>query len=279
MKFFRFLASKTFWANVILIILFLGGLFWGLNVFLDNYTRHDENLRVPDLSRLDFEEASDKLNEINLYATVLDTSEFDPDFPRGSIINQYPEAGHKVKEGREIRLTVNPMKARKVALPELKEKTRRRALYDLRSKGFQVGELSYVPYLGKDVVVNMKVDGEEVKAGTKLPKGTVVNLVLGEGLEGGEKVMLPYLSSLSFEEARKRLLANSLNLGVVTTDTTVQDTAAALVFRQYPSTTGETKVSMGTEVDVWLTTDDTKIKNDSLLIRQREIADSLANAQ
>jgi len=279
MKFFRFLASKTFWANVILIILFLAGLFWGLNIFLDNYTRHDENLRVPDLSRLDFEEAEEKLAEFNLYATVLDTSEFDPDFPRGSIINQYPEAGHMVKEGREIRLTVNPMKPRKVALPELKEKTRRRALYDLRSKGFEVGDLSYVPYLGKDVVVKMKVDGKEATAGTKLVKGTVVDLVLGEGLEGGEKVIMPYLSSLSFEDARQRLLANSLNLGVVTTDSSVEDTAAALVFRQYPSTTGETQVSMGTEVDIWLTMDDTKIQNDSLLIRQREIADSLENAQ
>lgn len=279
MKFFRFLVSKTFWANIILIILFLAALFWGLNIFLDNYTRHDENLRVPDLSRLDYEEASEQLAKFNLDASILDTSEFDPDFPRGSVINQFPEPGHYVKEGREIQLTINPLKPRKVALPDLKEKTKRRAIYDLQSKGFIVGELSYVPYLGKDVVVETKVNGKTTKAGEKLEKGTVVNLVLGEGLEGGEKVKLPYLSSLSFPEARQKLLDASLNLGVVSTDTSVTDTLAALVYRQYPSTSGETKVSMGTEVDIWLTMDDTKIKNDSLLIYQREIADSLANAQ
>ncbi len=278
MKIFRFLTSKTFWANVLLILLFVALLFWALNLWMDSYTRHGEDLRVPNLSRLDYDEAIKNLAEMELEGVVLDTSEFDPDFPRGSIINQYPEAGAFVKEGREIRLTINPMKPRKIEMPDLKEKTKRRALYDLQSKGFKIGELTYVPYLGKDVVVEVKVNGRPVEPKQKFDKGTPVELVLGKGLDGG-RVEMPNLLYLSLREARQKLLEASLNLGSFTLDgfTAGSDTNDALVFRQYPGATNYPSVSIGTEVELWLTTDDTKLPNDSLLIRQREIADSLAN--
>ena len=276
MKLIRFLKSKTLWANVLLVILVCTLLFWGLNSWLDTYTRHGENIQVPDLNRLAYEEAVEELKDLELQAVILDTSEFDPDFPRGSVINQYPEPGSLVKVGREIRLTINPMKPRKIEIPQLIEKTKRRAIYDLESKGFKVGQLSYVPYIGKDVVVDVKVDGRSVTAKERFEKGTVVDLVLGEGLSG-TRIAVPYLRYLSMKEARERLFEYSLNLGSVTFDQEVIDTSQAKVYRQYPEPTLEPRISIGSEVDIWLTTDYTKIPNDSLKYLHPEIADSLAN--
>lgn len=275
MKLFRFFTTRVFWINIVLIVVVLVLLFLGLSTWLNSYTRHGDTMKVPDLTRLDYSEAEQIAQDINLKLTVLDTAEYTSSFPRGSIIDQYPAPGAEVKEGREIKLTVNRLKPRKIELPKLIEKTKRRAIYDLESKGFKVGGLSYVPYIGKDVVVKVKVKGEEAEAGTRFEKGTVVNLVLGKGLSN-TKIMVPYLRFLSEEEARDKILAGSLNIGSVIYDAEVKDSSAAQVYRQYPSPSLRPTAFMGGEVDIWLTEDYTKIPNDSLEFLNPEYADSLA---
>lgn len=275
MKLFRFFTTRTFWINIVLVAVVLVLLFLGLSTWLDSYTRHGETLEVPDLTRLDYAEAEEIASQVNLKLTVLDTAEYTTSFPRGSIIDQYPAPGAQVKEGREIKLTVNRLKPRKIELPRLIEKTKRRAIYDLESKGFRIGELSYVPYIGKDVVVKVKIAGEEVEAGSRFEKGTVIDLVLGQGLSN-TRIMVPYLRFLSEEDARDKILAGSLNIGSVIYDPEVEDSSAALVYRQYPPPSLRPTAFMGGEVDIWLTEDYTKIPNDSLEFLNPEYADSLA---
>ncbi len=276
MKLFRFLKSKTFWANLVVSIIVCALIFWGVNTWLDSYTRHGDNVKVPVLSRLSYHEAMQKLERQQLTGEILDTAEFHSEFPRGSIIDQYPVAGSMVKEGRAIRLTINPDKPRKIEMPQLIEKTKRRAIYDLESKGFVVGELTYVPYIGKDVVVDIKVNGRSVKEKDKFEKGTVVQLVLGQGL-GDTRIAMPYLRFLSLEEARTKLMSASLNLGSVGYDSELKDTSAAVVYKQYPNPSLRPTVSIGAEVDIWLTDDYTKIPNDSLDFTQPELVDSTQN--
>ncbi len=274
MKIIRFFKSKTFWANLIIAVILMALLSWGISAALDAYTRHGENIKVPELKRLSYTEAQKTLEELELVALILDSAEFNPDFPRGSVLGQYPEPGSLVKEGREIRLTLNPLKPRKIALPELIEKTKRRAVYDIQSKGLKVGELEYVPYIGKDVVVDVKVKDRSVKAGDKFDKGTVIDLVLGQGL-GDTRIKVPYLRWLSLEEAEAKLLTYSLNLGAVTYDEEISDSATVLVYRQYPAPTLKPSINPGQQIDIWLTNDYTKIPNDSLLFLSNEIPDSL----
>jgi beta-lactam-binding protein with PASTA domain len=263
MKLIRFLRSKTFWANVVVSIILGVLLLFGINSFLAYYTRHGENIKVPDLSTMSLSEIEKELRRNQLRFEVIDSSEFNPNYPRFSVIAQYPDAGSFVKEGRVIRLTLNPGQARKVAMPDLVEKTKRRAIYDLNSTGFSVGELKYVPYIGKDVVIKASVDDQTVKAGQLFRKGTVVDLTLGQGLST-ERVTMPYLRWKNLEEAKNSLLASSLNLGSVIYDEEITDTALALVYRQNPEPTLEPAINMGREVDLWLTNDYTKIPNDSL---------------
>lgn len=263
MKFFRFLGSKTFWANLILALLFGGAILWGTAELLDRYTRHGKTITVPDLSRLALSEAEERLAKLNLEHVVMDSSEFDPGYPRGSVVNQYPAPGREVKLGREIRLTLNPLKPRKIALPDIIEKTRRRAIYDLESKGLAVGELEYVPYIGKDVVVDIKYEGKSVPVGKKLEKGSVIDLVLGEGV-GDTKIRVPYLRWLTLDEAESELKSRSLNVGAIVYDEEIRDSSLALVYRQSPPPSTTEDINLGEEVDVWLTNDHTKIPGDSL---------------
>ena len=276
MKIIRFITSKTLWANVLVFIVLCIVLFWGVKSWLNSYTRHGDNIVVPNLSRMDYNEALESLEVRELLAEVLDTSEFNPDFPRGSIINQYPEEGATVKKGRAIRLTINPMNPRKIEIPQLIEKTKRRAVYDLESKGFVIGELSYVPYIGKDVVVDVKVDDRSVTEKDRFPKGTVVNLVLGQGL-GDNRIAMPYLRYMRLEEAKSMLLTASLNLGSIIYDEEVEDSTLAVVYNQSPSPSLTPNVNQGAQVDLWLTQDYTKIPNDSLQFLHPELADTTLN--
>lgn len=259
--------------NIILAVIVFGLLFWGLTTWLDSYTRHGQNITVPNLSRLSYEEAEKKLSDLGLKAEILDTAEYNPEMPRGAVVNQYPEHDALVKINREIKLTINPLKPRKLALPELVEKTKRRAIYDLESKGFKVGPLEYVPFIGKDVVVDVKINGLPVAPNDKFDKGTVVTLVLGQGL-GDVRKPMPYLKWLSLFEAQDKLLMNGLNLGSVIYDDDVKDTALALVYQQYPPADLEPSVNAGSSVDLWLTQDYTKIPNDSLAYKNSGIVDT-----
>ncbi len=273
MKIIRFLKTKTFWANLVIALIACALLFWGVNAWLSSYTRHGDNVKVPALARLSYEEAVKKLETQDLVAEILDTSEFNSNYPRSSIIDQYPLAGSLVKQGRVIKLTINPDKPRKIEMPMMLEKTKRRAIYDLESKGFVVGELTYVPYIGKDVVVDVKVKGRSVKEREKFDKGTVVELVLGQGL-GDTRITMPYLRFLTLEKATAKIMAASLNLGSVGYDPDLKDTSMALVYKQYPNPGLKPNVNIGAEVDIWLTDDYTKIPNDSLQYTQPEIVDT-----
>jgi len=276
MKFISFLKSKTFFANLVLASLLIAGLLFGLNYFLDSYSRHGENIKVTNLNALALSEVDKILSEKGLFYEVIDSSEYDPLFPRGSVMGQYPEAGASVKVGRSIRITINPFNPRKIEMPMLVEKTKRRAIYDLESQGFVVGNLIYVPYIGKDVVIEVKIGDRSVMPGEKLNKGTIIDLVLGQGLSD-ELIPSPYLRWKTLEEAREDLLARSLNLGSIIYDEVINDTAAALVYRQSPPPSLNPSIQMGREIDLWLTNDYTKITNDSLEFRLQTPPDSILN--
>lgn len=84
------------------------GLIWLLNYSLDRYTEHGISVQVPDLSGLALTEVETTLSEKKLSFAIIDSAEYDPSFPRGSVISQYPDAGSQVKTGRELKLTINP---------------------------------------------------------------------------------------------------------------------------------------------------------------------------
>ena len=145
-------------------------------------TNHDQKIQVPDLNKMGLFEVEKKLEELNLTYEIIDSASYNPDFPKKSVIEQTPEAGDFVKEKRKIYLTLNPSKYKDVAIPDLNGKTKRQAITHLRSIGFSVGEnFTYVPDIGKDVVRGLKHKGKQIGLGDKLPKKSVIDLILGDG--------------------------------------------------------------------------------------------------
>lgn len=184
-NFFRFLKSKTFLIQlglalgVLLILIFL------VFRWLNGTTNHGEFVEVPDFSKLSVMEMRKKVENAGLRYEVVDSANYDPEYPRFSIIEQNPSAGTKVKSNRKIYFTVNPSGYKKVTVPNIIQVTKRNASSMLKAVGLDVQRVTYIDQLGKDMVYYIKYKGKDIKPGDKLPKTSKIELICGNGNVSG----------------------------------------------------------------------------------------------
>lgn len=183
----QYLTSKPFFKQLLIAIAIVVVLVFLLLQYLSFATDHGNEITVPDLRKLTEEQAGEKLDELGLEYVLLDTIDYNKDFPKYSVVQQDPHAGAKVKEGRKIYIKVNSNGFGDVTVPDLVEKTLRQAEPTLKALGFQIGKKTYKPYLGKDMVLEMSSGGKILKAGDKIKKSSVIDLVLGDGKVGFEE--------------------------------------------------------------------------------------------
>lgn len=182
MSIFQFLKSKSFFKQIAIAIVGFVVVFFALKFWLNATTNHDQKIQVPDLHKMTISEAERKLKELNLDFKVIDSASYNIEYPKKSVIEQTPEGGDFVKEKRKIYLTLNPSKYRDITIPDLNGRTKRQAESELTAIGFIVGtNYTYVRDIGKDVVRGLRHDGKIVNANDKLPKNSIIELILGDG--------------------------------------------------------------------------------------------------
>ncbi|MDO4729407.1 MAG: PASTA domain-containing protein [Bacteroidota bacterium] len=175
--------SKGLLKHFILAVVVLVVLVLIILQFLKSWTNHGQYIVVPDLSRKTLTEVDFILKENKLRFEVLDSTNYDPKFPAYSVISQSPEAAEHVKENRKIYLTINPSGYRKVTIPKIIQITRRSAEATLKAVGLEVGEVSYIDNIGKDMVLELAYKGKKIEPGEQLIKTSKVDLICGNGFE------------------------------------------------------------------------------------------------
>ena len=179
----KYLTSRVFFGQVAIafaIIVVLAYLFMHWLTFT---TDHGHEISVPDLRKLTEEQVEDKLDELDLDYELLDSVDFRGDFPKYSVVEQDPMPGTKVKVGRKVYIKINSSGFSSVRIPDLIEKTYREAVPTLKALGLEAGTITYVPNLGKDMVLEMRYKGRNVKVGDRVLKASKIDLVLGDGKE------------------------------------------------------------------------------------------------
>ena len=78
------------------IVLLLGVVYTALQA-LDKMTMHGESILVPDIRSFSIFEVEDTLRALHLRFSVVDSGAYNADYPRGSVIEQLPKAGSRVK--------------------------------------------------------------------------------------------------------------------------------------------------------------------------------------
>jgi len=168
----------------------------------------------------------------------------------GLVIEQDPEQNFHVKSGRTIYLTIITQSAPEIGFPEIVEKTFIEASAILRNHGLRVGDTTYVSDIARDIVLEARFGGQKVKDGRNIPKGSRIDLVLGNG-RGANEVEIPDLSGLSLTEAKFALQGAGLLMGQITYTGTVTDSATARVISQSPGLESGL-VSIGATIDLSL---------------------------
>ncbi|MEO8252899.1 MAG: PASTA domain-containing protein [Flavobacterium sp.] len=177
----KYLTSRVFFTQVFLaavIIAVLGYLFMHWLTFT---TDHGNEITVPDLSKLTVEQVEEKLDELDLSYVLLDSVDYRKNFPKFSVVQQDPLPGQKVKEGRKVYIKINSSGFSSVKIPDLIEKTYREAVPTLKALGLEEGTITYIPNLGKDMVLEMRYKGRNIKPGDRVLKSSKIDLVLGDG--------------------------------------------------------------------------------------------------
>lgn len=181
MSLLKFVTSKVFLKQIVLAVVVLVILVFFVLRFLKYSTNHGDFVEVPELKGKTLELVQIEINDNDLQMVVQDSANYNPKYPKYSVIDQKPEAGSLVKEDRKIYLTLNPSGYRKVAVPLIIRRTLRQAKPTLEALGFEVGNISYVNDIGKDEVLAVKYKGKTIEAGTLLEKTSKIDLVLGNG--------------------------------------------------------------------------------------------------
>jgi beta-lactam-binding protein with PASTA domain len=181
MTFREYLTSRQFVKQLALMVAIVVGIVLIFIFWLDFTTSHGEEIDVPNLAKMTETQAEEALSELDLEYIVLDSVEFRKEFPKFTVVEQDPKPGSKVKKGRKIYLKLNTSGYASVKIPDLIEKTFRQAEPTLKALGLEVGNISYKPYLGKDMVLEMRHNGKKLKPGDKVLKASKIDLVLGDG--------------------------------------------------------------------------------------------------
>ena len=189
-------------------------------------------------------------NEHEFESWFSDSNEFDNLKKRGVVVNQDPLPETFVKRNRNIYLTINSLKVRKVNLPDVFDLTLRQAVSTLQNNGLKVGKLEYQADIATNKVLSFKVNGIKIDVGQELYYGTTIDLVVGQGISS-EKVTIPNLIGLSRVEANIILKSTSLNIGMEYFYNDISDSNMAIIYSQYPEYGENKEISIGSLIDLY----------------------------
>lgn len=201
--------NKLNMSLVILAALALAVIVFGVFAFNKFQEIFDVNeVNVPGVVGLSTEEAIRTLKEAGLNSDVSEQRVHN-EIEAGFIISQSHEEGDKVKEGFTIKLVVSSGGIQSI-IPNVKQQTLTEARVMIENDGFVVGEVTYAfNDLPEDMIIN-----QTPKAGIKMPQGTVVDLIVSQGLET-DNLIVPSLETKTIREAESTLNSIGLKLGEI----------------------------------------------------------------
>jgi beta-lactam-binding protein with PASTA domain len=247
MKAFNFLTKRAFYINLFIIIALAIIIIEAVFYSLKDYTRHGEEIVVPDFVGKDCDSVLEQYSEV--FNFVLLDSAYSKSYPEGSFYQQDPLPNSNVKKGRNLYYVKVSEAPEKVVMPNLRNLSLRQAMVLLKSNGLKVSELEFVDHFAKNAVVEQRYDGEVIEPGTEIVKGSAVKLLVGYG-RGDKKTHLPNLLTAPKENVKNLIHEASLNMGKENY-MDYDENERYRVYKMEPAYDIQTLVTLGSTVDVW----------------------------
>ena len=187
------IADWRFWAHLLAMLLVMLLFCIGVKVGLDIYTRHGQEVEVPNIMNMSFDQAKLLLDEYDLNIQVADSG-YNKRMPADCILAQMPGATAKVKAGHIIYVTVNSPSSPTVTIPDIIDNSSlREAEAKLAAMGFKllppkriVGE--------KDWVYGIISRRRRVGTGDRVSTDAPLTLIVGTGGYEAEEDDMDYYS-------------------------------------------------------------------------------------
>jgi len=269
-KFILFIFTKKFWVNLgVFLVLFVIGI-WALFSYLDSRTLHGEEIKVPLVMGYHITEAGNLLEQEQLGYKIMD-SIYVEKLAGGMVVEQNPDSGMMVKEGRKIYVTLSSYATPKIPVPSVNSDQKRNVIAQLTSMGFKVGKIRYVPSICEDCLLYFEIDSVKVKPGTRLDIGSKLDLVLGGGASD-QFIPIPYLINERLIGLEETVLNTGLIPGSIVVDGefSSEDSIQAFVYKQIPEPGGN-DVHLGSAITLFVTTDHNKLPNGELDTLQNDL--------
>lgn len=173
--------SAYLWGNLAamaaVVVLLVMGAWYGIGV----YTHHGESIPVPKVVHKDYRQAAETLDRLGLDIVVSDTG-YVKTLPADYILEQWPEAGARVKSGHVVYVIINAANSPTITLPDIIDNSSlREAMARLTAIGFKLGTPQFIPG-EKDWVYGILVNGKHVAYGDKIPVDAKLIIQVGNGM-------------------------------------------------------------------------------------------------
>ncbi len=155
---------------------------WILMWFLDYWTFHGQERPVPDVKGQPAQTAINNINHMGLKGVVSD-SIFDSYSRPGTVVEQVPVPGARIKVGGSVYVTIVAYSPKLVTVPDFFNVSVRQA----RSmfEGLGIAQVREVPVLSEyaGLVLGAKFNGVDLQPGARIPVSSVVTLEVGTGMD------------------------------------------------------------------------------------------------
>jgi beta-lactam-binding protein with PASTA domain len=244
----------------IILIGFLGslcvlGFFY---VYLPANTNHGESVTVPDLIGLEYSDLDRFLTKRSLRYEINPDSGFTSQYPPLAVLKQFPAPGSKVKENRKIYLSLNAINPPLVRMPQLIDGSLKNAEIVLESYGLIRGEILYKPDLARNAVLEQLVNGEPVTEGEYVPKGSKIDLWVGDGM-GKQIFEMPDLVGMDLDEAKVLIMGSSLVVGDINMVESPDEVSGSVIGQ---SPTAGRNVRIGRKIELWVAYEGSEIEEE-----------------
>ena len=179
----KFFYSKSFIKQIFLAVVIFSVIILLSILFLFFYTNQTSKILVPNLIGYEVSEIQEIMDDNKLRYEIIDSSFYNPNFEKNTILEQIPEPSKTVKKNRKIYLTVNPSTYGNVIFPDLIQLTLRNAQSTLSALDLELGEIDYEDNIGKDMVLKVFIDSKQILPGEIVPKKSKIDFIVGNGIK------------------------------------------------------------------------------------------------
>lgn len=196
--------------NILYILLAIVAVCWLLMLFIDAWTRHGVEIEVPSLKGQSIELAEATLIHDGFRCEVMD-SVFEGDMRPGTVVEQTPPEGSRVKPGRTVYVTIVATNPKMVIVPDFVNVSRRQGVSIFEGLGIKVHVVT-VNSEYKDLVLGAKYNGVPLRPGQRIPVTANVTLEVGGGASDTipsdemDNYVMPDASEVGIEDETVNLL-------------------------------------------------------------------------